>query len=48
VEDFQRRCSLLSLTPEALRRWREPITRLARLEGLDAHARSLTIRTDAP
>jgi histidinol dehydrogenase len=48
VEDFQKRCSLLSLTPEALRRWREPITRLARLEGLDGHARSLTIRTDQP
>ncbi len=48
VEDFQKRCSLLSLTPEALRRWREPITCLAHLEGLDAHARSLTIRTDPP
>ncbi len=47
VEDFQKRCSLLSLGPEALRRWREPITQLARLEGLEAHARSLTIRTDA-
>ncbi len=48
VEDFQKRCSLLSLVPEALSRWREPITRLARLEGLEAHARSLTIRTDMP
>jgi histidinol dehydrogenase len=48
VEDFQKRCSLLSLAPEALRRWREPITRLARLEGLEAHARSLMIRTDMP
>lgn len=48
VEDFQKRCSILWLTPEALRRWRGPITRLAQLEGLDAHARSLTIRTDAP
>jgi histidinol dehydrogenase len=48
VEDFQKRSSLLSLTPGALARWREPITRLAGLEGLDAHARSLTIRTDAP
>ena len=47
VEDFQKRSSLLSLTPGALARWREPITRLAGLEGLDAHARSLTIRTDA-
>jgi histidinol dehydrogenase len=48
VEDFQKRSSLLSLTPEALARWRGPITRLAGLEGLEAHARSLTIRTDAP
>lgn len=48
VEDFQKRCSLLSLGPQALRRWREPITRLSRLEGLEAHARSLTIRTDLP
>jgi histidinol dehydrogenase len=48
VEDFQKRSSLLSLTPEALSRWREPITRLAGLEGLDAHAHSLTIRTDTP
>jgi histidinol dehydrogenase len=48
VEDFQKRCSLLSLSPEALRRWREPITRLARLEALEGHARSLVIRTDAP
>ncbi|MGE5848570.1 MAG: histidinol dehydrogenase, partial [Candidatus Methylomirabilota bacterium] len=48
VEDFQKRSSLLSLTPGALARWRGPITRLAGLEGLDAHARSLTIRTDTP
>lgn len=48
VEDFQKRCSLLSLSPEALRRWREPITCLAHLEGLDAHARSITLRTDLP
>ena len=48
VEDFQKRCSLLSLTPEAVRRWREPISCLARLEGLEGHARSLSIRTDQP
>ncbi|HWT81307.1 MAG TPA: histidinol dehydrogenase [Candidatus Methylomirabilis sp.] len=48
VEDFQKRCSLLSLTPEALYRWREPITCLARLERLEGHARSLSIRTDQP
>jgi histidinol dehydrogenase len=48
VEDFQKRSSLLALRPEALARWREPIVRLAGLEGLEAHARSLTLRTDAP
>ena len=48
VEDFQTRSSLLGLTPEAIRRWREPITRLAELEGLEAHARSIRIRTETP
>jgi histidinol dehydrogenase len=48
VEDFQKRSSLLALRPEALTRWREPIVRLAGLEGLEAHARSLTARTDQP
>jgi len=48
VEDFQKRSSLLALRPEALARWREPIVRLAGLEGLEAHARSLTTRTDQP
>ncbi len=48
VEDFQKRSSLLSLTPGALRRFRAPITCLARLEGLEAHARSIAIRTETP
>jgi histidinol dehydrogenase len=48
VEDFQTRSSLLSLTPEAIRRWREPVTRLAELEGLEAHARAISIRTEMP
>jgi histidinol dehydrogenase len=48
VEDFQKRSSLLALRPEALHRWREPIVRLAGLEGLEGHARSLTTRTDQP
>lgn len=48
VEDFQKRCSLLSLERGAIRRWQEPMTRLARLEGLEAHARSITIRDEAP
>ena len=46
VDDFQTRSSLVSLTPEAIRRWRDPIVRLAELEGLDGHARSITIRTE--
>ena len=48
VEDFQTRSSLLALTPEAIRRWREPVTRLAELEGLEAHARAIAIRTETP
>ncbi len=48
VEDFQTRSSLLGLTPEALRRWREPVTRLAEVEGLEAHARAIAIRTETP
>jgi len=48
VEDFQTRSSLLGLTAEAIRRWREPVTRLAELEGLEAHARAIRIRTETP
>jgi histidinol dehydrogenase len=48
VEDFQTRASLLSLMPEALQRWRGPIERLAALEGLEGHGRSLTIRMEEP
>ncbi|OGB94177.1 MAG: hypothetical protein A2Z31_02110 [candidate division NC10 bacterium RBG_16_65_8] len=46
VEDFQTRSSLLSLTPEALRRWRAPVVCLAELEGLEAHGRAIAIRTE--
>lgn len=48
VDDFQQRSSLVALTPAALAAWREPIQRLARLEGLEAHARSVTIRSEMP
>jgi len=48
VEDFQTRSSLLSLTPQAIRRWRKPVTCLAELEGLEAHARAITLRTEDP
>lgn len=46
VDDFQTRSSLLNLTPEALRRWKGPIARLAAAEGLAGHARSIAIRTE--
>jgi histidinol dehydrogenase len=46
VDDFQTRSSLVSLTPEAIRRWRVPIVGLAEMEGLAGHARSITIRTE--
>jgi len=45
VEDFQQRSSLLHLSPAALAAWEEPLTCLARLEGLEAHARALLTRT---
>ncbi len=48
VDDFQKRSSLVSLRPEALMRWREPLLQLARQEGLEGHARSIAVRTEAP
>ncbi len=46
VDDFQTRASLLNLTSDALRRWRAPVARLAEVEGLEAHARAITVRTE--
>lgn len=45
VHDFVARTSIISYSPEALRRHEGAITALARLEGLDAHARAVTLRT---
>jgi histidinol dehydrogenase len=44
VDDFVQRSSLVALMPAALAAWEEPIQRLARLEGLEAHARAIAIR----
>jgi histidinol dehydrogenase len=44
VEDFQHRISLIDLSESAFGRIAPAATRLARLEGLDAHARALEIR----
>jgi histidinol dehydrogenase len=46
VHDFVARTSIIKYSPEALRRHAPAITTLARLEGLDAHARAVTLRTE--
>lgn len=45
--DFVRRITVQELTPAGLRHLGPIAQRLARLEGLDAHARAVTVRLDA-
>jgi len=45
VHDFVARTSLIRYSADALRRDEPTICALARLEGLEAHARAVTIRT---
>lgn len=45
VEDFVKRTSFAALTPHALRKLAPALARLARLEGLEGHARSAELRT---
>ena len=47
LEDFQKRISVQELTPAGLRGLSGTARVLAALEGLDAHAASITIRLDA-
>jgi histidinol dehydrogenase len=44
VEHFLKRTNILSCSQEALERLREDVVRLARLEGLEAHARAVEVR----
>jgi histidinol dehydrogenase len=44
TEDFMKKSSLLSYTREALAELAPTVTRLAKMEGLDAHARMVEIR----
>jgi histidinol dehydrogenase len=44
VEHFLKRTNILSCSQEALEGLREDVARLARLEGLEAHARSVEMR----
>jgi histidinol dehydrogenase len=45
VDDFVKRISFASLSANALRAMAPDLARLARLEGLEGHARSAEIRT---
>lgn len=47
VHDFVARTSIIRYGADALRRHEASITALARLEGLEAHARAVTVRTRA-
>ena len=44
VDDFVKKISIISYTREALERVQAPLTRIARVEGLEAHARAVEIR----
>lgn len=46
VDDFVKKSSIISFSPEGLERLSRDIIRIAGLEGLDAHARSVSIRLD--
>ncbi|MFC5711288.1 histidinol dehydrogenase [Thalassorhabdus alkalitolerans] len=46
VDDFTKKSSIISYSKEAFHRDAAHITALARLEGLEAHARSIDIRTE--
>lgn len=47
LQDFTRQITVQELTPEGLHRLGPVAQRLAQLEGLDAHARAVTVRLDA-
>jgi histidinol dehydrogenase len=46
VEDFMKRTSVIYTTKEALQKWGPHIVRLAKDEGLDAHARAIARRLE--
>jgi histidinol dehydrogenase len=46
VYDFIKRSSVIAASPRALRRLGPAVVRLARLEGLEAHARAVALRLD--
>ncbi|MBS7263455.1 MAG: histidinol dehydrogenase, partial [Eubacteriales bacterium] len=44
VDDFVKKTQFISYTPEALRRVGDAVEGFARTEGLEAHARSVSVR----
>jgi len=46
VDDFVKKSSLISLSREGLQRLGEDVVRIAELEGLQAHARSVSLRLE--
>jgi len=45
VYDFIKRTSIISFSPEALRKYGDSVARFAEMEGLEAHGRSVLVRT---
>jgi len=48
VQSFCKKSSIIATSPDYLRQHAHKIARLARLEGLEAHARSIEVRQDIP
>jgi histidinol dehydrogenase len=46
VQDFQKRMSVQELTADGLRGLQPTVSTLARMEGLDAHARAVEVRIE--
>jgi histidinol dehydrogenase len=46
VDDFVKKSSLVSFSREGLKRLGPAIVRIAELEGLEAHAKSVSIRLE--
>jgi histidinol dehydrogenase len=44
VDDFVKKSSLISLSPQGLKQLGDDVVRIAELEGLEAHARSVALR----
>ena len=46
VFDFLKRMSVINFTRDELKKLQPAVSRLARLEGLDAHAKAIDLRVD--